>query len=1140
MQQISGLARALLIMLLYTVFSHMAYAQVGPLETWENVDGVSVEQSDRFYARGVGYYTYNKIHNDSGSDISGPLRLVVTSSTHTVLNADGTDESGYPFFNALAQGDSLADGEIGDAIRIDFAIKRGAFAYTVVVQKLVESVVDTDGDGIPDETDICPLDPGNDVDGDGICAAEDVCPNDAGNDVDGDGICAAEDVCPNDAGNDADGDGICAAEDVCPNDAGNDADGDGICAAEDMCPNDATNSCITINGQVFGAGSSLSGASIKIGLNSVTTVSNDIGQFTADVGSSELANDNLNDFFPIEVTATGFSSGYAKVVVEPGRTSYDMSINLQPVSDTISEQEDVTQGVEINKGGDPVGSLTIPVDALPVGVSTVTGSVTYLDPTTDDLQSAPGGDLLALPEGANPNEVVPLESFGMMEFDLEDQDGNPIHELGGNAEVCMKATPGLAVGDTIPLWWYDEAAGLWKEEGQGVVADRNGQLMICGNVTHFTWWNYDQPVTTHSCFKFDFIDESTGDRLYANLDWQAEGVTYNGLSPERACNTDTNDPVPPAPGTIDSLTVKRTTDVNNPEQIRVFAEIGGGKFYLVRDGDGTYSLSQDQSQATVFDNPEANGSCLNNTDVQNCQFLDYLDGGSADGILPLSSDINYPPLISDFTVGQANLMPGATTAVSASVIDPEGSGNVSITWETECGWYSQSGGGSISPTSDGGVSGSVFNATFTAPDTLDYLYESCRITLTATDADGVSASADRWVYIANSFQYTVQGVLYGTDGLPMANTSIQYYNYQCTDINQDNETDQDGNYHFDIDLTACAYQGDGIYYPSLGQFWVSYDYQNQAMTHDEYIDNYNYYQNNICSVQPDSSTLCQYDIRLPTVWAPISGNLYPPAGSSFNNLYLSSWSGNSGESFEVGNLDQSSYGPYWMPLGQGDIMAYDSNYQNWWYSDYQLLSTEGVTQDIGDASAPVTVKIFDDQGVPLSGVEVTLNGYSGSAGRVENSGTTDEQGEFTAIMPLGYVYANISSEAQTYYGWGRGNVKVKDQPVFIDIGGPDTCNVVGTAFNSLGQPESPGMLIGAYNYAWSPAYFDGYLQTSTDAEGNYLFNGVRPGSFEFTDSNFSYWWNYYYIDNCRSTDGSPREIRIDRPFFDPQYEYLNF
>ncbi len=126
---------------------------------------------------------------------------------------------------------------------------------------------DLDGDGIVDEEDKCPIEPGPaitggcpDADGDGIADAEDMCPNQSGPaeymgcpDTDGDGLIDVHDNCPNEAGPesnqgcplpDSDGDGIVDAEDACPNTAGiakfngcPDSDGDGIQDKEDACPN---------------------------------------------------------------------------------------------------------------------------------------------------------------------------------------------------------------------------------------------------------------------------------------------------------------------------------------------------------------------------------------------------------------------------------------------------------------------------------------------------------------------------------------------------------------------------------------------------------------------------------------------------------------------------------------------------------------------------------------------------------------------------------------------------------------------------------------------------------------------------------------------------------------------------------------
>ena len=99
-------------------------------------------------------------------------------------------------------------------------------------------VLDEDGDGVPDNEDICPgFDDTVDSDFDSIPDGCDACPLDADNDADGDGICGDIDVCPGgDDTQNADGDTLPDFCDACPVDPENDADGDGICESDDNCP----------------------------------------------------------------------------------------------------------------------------------------------------------------------------------------------------------------------------------------------------------------------------------------------------------------------------------------------------------------------------------------------------------------------------------------------------------------------------------------------------------------------------------------------------------------------------------------------------------------------------------------------------------------------------------------------------------------------------------------------------------------------------------------------------------------------------------------------------------------------------------------------------------------------------------------
>ncbi len=131
-------------------------------------------------------------------------------------------------------------------------------------------VKDRDKDGIPDDQDACPDQPGTalthgcpDTDGDGIADREDICPAVPGvlaykgcpvPDTDGDGVADDQDKCPTIAGlarnggcplADSDGDGIVDEQDKCPQQAGlaryqgcpiPDTDGDGINDEQDKCP----------------------------------------------------------------------------------------------------------------------------------------------------------------------------------------------------------------------------------------------------------------------------------------------------------------------------------------------------------------------------------------------------------------------------------------------------------------------------------------------------------------------------------------------------------------------------------------------------------------------------------------------------------------------------------------------------------------------------------------------------------------------------------------------------------------------------------------------------------------------------------------------------------------------------------------
>lgn len=132
--------------------------------------------------------------------------------------------------------------------------------------KYLDGCPDTDGDGLTDRLDSCPdvaglaqYDGCPDTDGDGVVDNADNCPNVKGlsqysgcPDTDGDGIIDEQDDCPTEAGlakyngcqpKDTDGDGFTDDEDKCPDVAGTlrgcpDSDDDGVADDNDKCPNE--------------------------------------------------------------------------------------------------------------------------------------------------------------------------------------------------------------------------------------------------------------------------------------------------------------------------------------------------------------------------------------------------------------------------------------------------------------------------------------------------------------------------------------------------------------------------------------------------------------------------------------------------------------------------------------------------------------------------------------------------------------------------------------------------------------------------------------------------------------------------------------------------------------------------------------
>lgn len=112
----------------------------------------------------------------------------------------------------------------------------------------------------------------------------------------------------------------------------------------------------------------------------------------------------------------------------------------------------------------------------------------YIDPSASDFQEIMPGNLLAIDAQ---NEMRALESYGMLRIELEDPSGNPL-QISAPATLTVDVPTSLegTAPATIPLWHFDEATGLWVEEGSATL--QNG--VYVGQVDHFSFWNCDVPM----------------------------------------------------------------------------------------------------------------------------------------------------------------------------------------------------------------------------------------------------------------------------------------------------------------------------------------------------------------------------------------------------------------------------------------------------------------------------------------------------------------------------------------------------------------------------------------------------------------------------------------------------------------------
>ena len=113
----------------------------------------------------------------------------------------------------------------------------------------------------------------------------------------------------------------------------------------------------------------------------------------------------------------------------------------------------------------------------------------WINPEAADLNQIMPGDL----RGINTDGAIKLlQTFGMAAVELTGASGELLQIASGKKATLTLTIPSslsATAPATIPLWYFDEAKGLWKEEGS---ATKTGNTYV-GEVSHFSFWNVDIP-----------------------------------------------------------------------------------------------------------------------------------------------------------------------------------------------------------------------------------------------------------------------------------------------------------------------------------------------------------------------------------------------------------------------------------------------------------------------------------------------------------------------------------------------------------------------------------------------------------------------------------------------------------------------
>jgi hypothetical protein len=226
----------------------------------------------------------------------------------------------------------------------------------------------------------------------------------------------------------------------------------------------------------------------------------------------------------VKAVKQGYYIGSRSIITNAGASNY-VNIQLMPRTVTGTFAAPTGGKVAVSTGDTAVFAASSVVEAS--SGTAYTGMVTvyanYLNPTDPNLYKYMPGDLRGI--GSDGYETA-LQSFGMIDVEMQDAAGNPLQLASGQQATLIFSIPDslLSIAPaSIPLWYFNDTTGRWIQQGMAV---RQGNSYI-GLVEHFTFWNCDAPMGTVN-FQVHVIDQFGNPLAYRYIQFQLDGYGARG------------------------------------------------------------------------------------------------------------------------------------------------------------------------------------------------------------------------------------------------------------------------------------------------------------------------------------------------------------------------------------------------------------------------------------------------------------------------------------------------------------------------------------------------------------------------------------------------------------------------------------